>query len=424
MTLFLRIQERYQEALKTFDPLQGTWILNVIDPIHPKSGNANPHWLRIILFISILFVPVIVCCSLGNSTFGGMFYGAGSLTADISFFSILLFLIISATLIPIARRIIGSLINELFRLGVVDDDIKNFDPSTMKLNPLLRILERLSRVNGYCGFIWFLLMLTDQVLVYRFAFLDSGIDRWATSDIVPGSAFYFMAGAMKQPNIAGLWQFIVVGPIILFLMIVIARLVVVFACLCVKVSDNPGLNITPAHPDGSGGLNAIGQTALFLSLFTFALGLDLAGITLNEIVVNRLFIAANTPVSENMKIQYILWILYFIFGTLLFLLPLIPLRKRLAEAKRKYMLEAIDLHTIAERAHRKDITAGEFNPNSLQGLGALDGLFRAAHEMAVWPFDSKTAIRYGSLLISPFAPIVADQIPNIFLWIKTYLGMT
>jgi hypothetical protein len=60
---------------------------------------------------------------------------------------------------------------------------------------------------------------------------------------------------------------------------------------------------------------------------------------------------------------------------------------------------------------------------AIKELGTLNSLYTTTNAMAVWPFDTKTAIRYGGLLISPLSPIVASQISNITKWIKSYLGM-
>jgi len=423
MTIFLNQQKKYNDAPVAYDPLAKTWMFSLIDPWPSNKANADPQWLRIAIFVAILFIPLPLCCFTGSPTFGGSFIGKGSFTADIGIFAILLFLIISASLLPVARRVLGDLPNELLRHGVVNEEILDFDPRTMKLRPILRILEWLSRVDGYRGFIWFILLLIEQLAVYRFAFLNDALQRWITSDLSPGTAMYFLAGNLKQPTVAGFWAFIVWGPTILYLMIIIARLLVVFACFCIKVSKNRGLNIMPSHPDGTGGLSAIGQTALLLSLFTFALGIDLAGITFNELVTNKVFSLPDDPISSNMKIVIILWLLYLGIGTILFILPLVPLRKKMSEAKRNYLLNIIQLRVAAEDAMQKDISVGEFPSDALKELGTLNSLYTTTNAMAVWPFDTKTAIRYGGLLISPLSPIVASQISNITKWIKSYLGM-
>lgn len=415
--------DRYSTALETYDPLRGTWMLGAIDPWPRKREYAAPYWLRIVCFLVIIFLPMPISCFYGSPTFGGKFFGKGSFTADIGVFSIFLFLIIATTLLPIGRRLIGTLINELVCNGTVDGEIKQFDPLTMEKGPLLWFFEWASRVEGFRGILWFSLMLIDQVVVYWSVVLKDGTGIWNRSDAIPGTVMHFLSVGGSQPNIAGLWMFMVFGPTILYLMIVIARLIVVYACLCKNISDSKTLRIIPSHPDGTGGLSPIGKTSLFLSIFTFALGVNLAGITLNELVIIKVFRSSGDIVSSTPIMLIALWIMYFIIGTALFMLPLFPLRSRMSEAKQLYLAEVISLYDKAELNHRIDLKEGIFRPDALQGLGTLDSLYRSAEKMAVWPFDSTTILRYGGMLISPVLPIIADQIPVIVFWIKKYLGL-
>ncbi|MDA8104601.1 MAG: hypothetical protein M0Z71_04400 [Nitrospiraceae bacterium] len=422
MTFFLCQSKRYRQALETFDPLKGTWAIGIFDPWPKSLIDGRLSWLRITATVIFLFMPMVLFSSLPLSTTGGKMFGAGSFTADIGIFSILLFLIIAVTLLPIARRILGDLINELIRLGIVDEGLRSFDPKTIAAKGPLHWLEWLSRVNGWRGLIWYSLMLIDQVVVYWVVILRDANPTWLSADALPGSLLYFLSVGSRQPNLAGLWAFLIWGPFILYLLVVISRLVVVFACLCSAVALNPNLVISPNHPDGSGGLSIIGHCALFFSLFTFALGVDLAGITINEIVINKVF-RASAVSSANLKLIFVLWLLYLVLGTVLFFVPLAPLRGRMQEAKRFYILKALQLRFGAERRHRSALDKGEVRSDAIQEIGALDGLIRTATSMAVWPFDHKSFMRYAGLLISPLTPLVLNRIPHVFAWFKTYLGL-
>ena len=423
MFFFLGQRERDREALETFDPLRGTWLLGYLDPRQAGDSKATPSWLRVGGVILVIFLPMAVLAAIPSPLFGGKFIGKGSLTADIGIYSVLLFLIVSAALIPIGRRMIGDLMNELQRLGIVDRRILAFEPRRSSGNIILRSLEWLSRVDGYRGMIWFILMLADQLVSYFMVVLKDANPTWQSTAAVDGSILGFLSVGVRQPTLAGLWAYIVWGQCILYLMIIIARLLVVFACLCEFVASNRELKILPNHPDGTGGLRPIGLTALFFSLFTFAGGIDLAGLTINEFVIDRVFRAADQQSTSNLRVLFVLWVLYFVFGTALFLLPLLPLRRRMAEAKRSYLLKVSGLIATAARDHDHDLEKGIFRPDSLQGHVALDGLFRAADEMAVWPFDRKTFARYGGLLVSPLIPVFADRLPLLVAWFKSYVGL-
>lgn len=421
MSLFLCFSQRYRTALDTFDPLKGAWLLDLLDPVSSARPDASPSWRRVIAFILILFLPLVLFSAIPSASFGGMLTGKGSLTADIGLFAVLLFLIIASFLLPIGRRLIGDLINELERQGIVDDTIRKFDPQTVATGKLLRFFEWLSRVNGYRGFIWFVLMLCDQVVVYFLAIMTDANPMWHTAPAVYGTMLNSLSVEGRQPNFAGLWAFVVWGPFILYLMIVIARLIVVFACLCYHVAANKGLNVVPHHPDGIGGLGLIGQAALFYSLFTFALGIDLTGLTLGELVINRVFRTTQQPITTNLKILLALWILYFAFGTALFFIPLLPLRRRMADAKHKCLLHLQNLLVNTTKKHSESLTQQINHPESLQVFEALDNMYRRTNGMAVWPFDRGTLVRYGGLLISPFLPVLGDQFSNMVAWVRAYL---
>ena len=301
----------------------------------------------------------------GDPTVGGRMFGKGSFSADIGILGAWFFFILSASLLPIGRRKLPHLVNELLRRGIVDAEILDFNPRKRPLGPLLRLLEWLSRMDGRRGMIWFSLMLADQIVVYWTVLLGDGTPRWIKADAVPGSLFYFLAVGGEQPNLAGLWAFLVTGPVILYLMMVVARLLLLFACLCAHIAANKGLNIVPCHPDGIGGLGLIGKTALFLSLFTFTLGVDLAGLTVNELVINRVFPAPTDPATSNLTVLLVLWVLYFVVGTLLFFAPLAPLRRRMAEAKSNYLRSALSLYSREESPCR--------SPNGRSSSGRLTG---------------------------------------------------
>ncbi len=92
---------------------------------------------------------MVILSAIPSAVSGGKLLGMGSLTADIGNISVLLFLVISISLLPIGRRLLGVLINELETQGVVDSNIRDFDPRIACRGRFLRGIECLSRVEGY-----------------------------------------------------------------------------------------------------------------------------------------------------------------------------------------------------------------------------------------------------------------------------------
>jgi len=159
------------------------------------------------------------------------------------------------------------------------------------------------------------------------------------------------------------------------------------------------------------------------AVFTFILGVDLAGMMINEFIVNDVFRPEAALGGTNLLIVYGLCGIYLALGSALFFLPLLSLREKMAEHKREYLIEANNLYVVASRRHQTEISHQDIQPDSLQGLGALHAMIRSAEEMAVWPFDRKTFIRYAGLLIAPLTPILSRQSPQIITWVKGFVGL-
>jgi hypothetical protein len=418
MSIFLRQSERYETALATFDPFGGAPLLEILDPGIRRSGAPLP-WFRIALSISVIFLPLVICSGVPSITLGGRLFGIGGLFADAGIYGYFIFGAGSLVLIPISRRVLGDLISELARLGIASDDLRSFSPDTVDKGPMLEFLEWLSRVSGYRLPWWFFLCMVFNINGCYGNLLDNRLN-WGTSRRTFGSLFYRLGIGIEQPNVAGLWLFVVVGPIIGCLVVVAGRLLVVFACLCRQVAANGALRIVPSHPDNTGGLKPVGQVALLLAVFSFLVGLSLAGITANEIMMQRIFHVAS---AQNEVGLVFMWMSYLILALALFLLPLLPLRDRMAAAKRGYLIDSRLLRNAVEADHQEDLRVHRFRPEVLEGLVAIDALSEKAEEMGIWPFDRKTFIRYAGLLISPLAPVATEQLPKALHFLKVYLGV-
>lgn len=422
MSIFLSLSERFTDALETFDPFRGEWFSRIVDPRPGTRAGSKPSWGRLGTVALLLIGPVWLFSAIPSSLTGGSLVGPGGLVSDVGFYSITFWVVATLALLAIARRILGDLMNELIRRETVDISLRTFRPSSARVSKALRFLEWLSRPAGLRGLIWYFLLLADQLAIY-YVYLTDGRATWYTSAAAPGTCFYAWRFGKEQPNLAGLWCIFVIGPIGLYLVVLVARLFVVFACLCSEVARNRHLRICPSHPDKTGGLLPIGQVALLLSLFTFILGFDLAGLTANEYALNAVFRPAASYGQTNLKILSALWAAYAVLGPLLFFLPLFPLRRRMAAAKRSYLLEANDLHVSAARKHQEDVRCDAFRPTALQGLVALDALMDAGAQMSIWPFDQRTFVRYAGLLVAPLVPMILQQMPRALRFLKAVLWL-
>lgn len=420
MSIFLCASQRFQDALETFDPLEGDPLLACFDP-WVRGRSARIRWSRTATFISVLIFPIFLFAAIApSSSFGGVLFGKGGLIADIGVWGQAIFVAVGLALVPVARRLLGDLLNELVRLGAVDPGILVLKPRT-EPGRLLRALEAIVRVGRGRTTLYLLLVLVGLALTYRFDLLN-GMQTWHNAALQPGSFLSRLGVGHFQPNAAGLWFYLVFNVFGLwYLALLVGRLWLMFAFICAATARQASLEILPSHPDGAGGLRPVGQVALFLSLFTFLYGLSLAGTTANRLIWGTVFAVSARDVPLEM--MYLNWAMYLTIGTMLFFLPLLPLRRCMALRKRQYLVEMLRFQRQAEREHEAQRKAQEFNSATLQKIGTLDSLIERATEMAVWPFDRKTFARYAGLLVSPLLPLLAKQLPEIIAWFRAYLGL-
>ena len=423
MSIFLRLSDRYEKALETFDPLAGEPLFRLLDPWPNKRESAAPQWLRVFLFILLVYAPMWLFCAVPSLTVGGNLLGTlkngvrlqDGIVRDYGLYGMLFFASVSIPLILLSRRLLGALVLEVVELGIVGPEFKSFIPSSKDNGRVLRFLEWATRLSTSKGLVLWLVFVASHSLAYRAALVDR-FSHWTFALNQPGSFFYFWRTSAGQPNLAGLWAFCVFFPLLPYLILPIVRLIVIFACMCSELARAERLRIIPAHPDGTGGLKPIGEVALFQTLFFLAVGLDLMALTANELLATR----AAGHISSSEVILASMWVGYLLAGSLLFFLPLLPLRARMMAAKRRFLIEALVLKSSAERMSEADMGKVTFRPDTLQGLVALDLQIQSASDMAIWPFDRKTFLRYAGLFISPLAPFVVDHFPEALKYLKEW----
>lgn len=425
MSLFTRQKERYAEALKTFDPFEDEPLLKLLDPLPPKAErrteNCQVKYWRVLLAFLVFAGPVVMLCLVPNPTAGGNFSNVGGISRDIAFFGQCLFGAVVLILLILGRRVLGDLINELVRTGVITrETFKDFDLRNAVRSRWLRGLEWLSRVGWRRAGIWWTFAFLGVMQAY-FSFISEERGGWHTSAAQPGSLLFPLHIGKWQPNFAGLWTFSVWAAYLTWLVVLGTRLFVAFACICRTLAEEEKLGIIPSHHDGVGGLMFVGQTSLFLSLLTVTTGIDLAALTVGELI----FIKTVHPLTDtNVWRISLMWGLYLTLGPLLFFLPLVPLRAKMADAKRRFLHDTHVIYAAADRRFRQHFREHKLGPESLGEHAALGQLIAAAEKMAVWPFDRETFLRFTSVIFGPIAPVLFEQAPRVLNWIKSYLHLS
>ena len=417
----IREQSHSKKELNVFDPLPSELLLRLIDPVFGKAGlkmSSSRGYLRGVLLWLCLITPVVITVELSPVIGERGLFGQSGLARDIGFYANSLFLLVGLLAIVAGRRFVGRLASELVANKIVGPGLlQRFSPEGTS-GGFFRLLERITRLGKCQSALWLLGITFQQVHVY-WKFLSEGTPRWYIEPAVPDTFFYLLHVGTSQPNMAGLLVFLVVNPITGYLLVVMARLFVVFACFCRALSEDPSLLIHPVHEDRAGGLQPVGRASLFHSLFTFIVGLQLVGLTLSELVTNALY--RKGELSYNLKLLMVLGAAYLFLGTLLFFLPVWSMRARMAEAKGRFLQAVNCLYADTCVRLQKMVQDGVVDDEIVKENETLGKLIQNASLMAVWPFDKSTFMRFSGILVTPLSPLIADQLPRVLDWLKSYL---
>jgi len=412
------------ESPDRFAPVKGDsifrWDEQIATVPTPHSLLACVPVRRVLVFSGAVILPEIICSLIPNITAGGKFWGTGGMYNSIGPFSQFFAFICCLMLLPVGRRLIGNVLQDLAKNGVV---VRPRDGGLVQTGGhgwFLQFAEAATRQTPLRCAGWLLAIFVWNTLFLYASFLSDRKQDWLTSPATPGSWFYSLHVGPEQPNLAGILHQFLFCVVFGYLLVVVARLFIVFACVCRSIADDESLHIIPTHPDGTGGFLPVGRASLFLSLFTLLAGIATAGLTFQVFLD-----AANTggTISDQgmFKGVIVLWSLYVILGPLLLFLPLWPLRCVMIHAKREYLHGAKQLYRKAELEHRAHIERGLFDSAALEGQTCLATLIEVAANMGVWPFDRKTLLRFAGVFLSPLIPVISSQWAKIYPLVHSYL---
>jgi hypothetical protein len=212
----------------------------------------------------------------------------------------------------------------------------------------------------------------------------------------------------QRLTIAGYWYFFVSLTIFRFLLLRWVFRVVVWYRFLWQVARRVPLQLNALHPDGSGGIGFLANSAFAFQPLLLALTVSVSGIIGNKIWHD----GARLP---QFKLEIIAWILLLM---LMVLTPLCFFIMKLAAAKRagareygivasRYVAEFrrkwIEGHAPAEEA-----LIGSADIQSLADLGNSFGVVR---EMRLVPFSRATVVPMVIMTALPFAPLLLTIIP-------------
>ncbi len=392
-------------SLARFDPLPDEPLCKLIDPrtaARTVSPAGRPRWGRLAAVWAMLALPTVAFAwlqpSLGFDRLGSGVVKDRGLLTDVDLYSMWVIWALYLLLIVLARRMIGSLIITLERTEVVGAR----EPGGWKIEPRRRWLawlEWFTRLSPIRTALWAVFLLELNVLMNVPGTMADGLQTWRSDPLTAETLFSFFHQGREQANLAGLWHVGIASAFAGYLLLILCRLYVVFACMTDVIAGDPTIQIRPAHPDGTGGLLPVGRASLFMALGVFASGLGLTAIALQGYATGQ---------SMN-AVFYLLCVLYVLVGPMLFVLPLTRLRRVMMDAKQRYLLHADHLYQVADARHAQHVSSLEVRPEELQGQQALSEIINRAAEMTVWPFDRRTFRRFVALLATPLLPLLKEM---------------
>lgn len=159
------------------------------------------------------------------------------------------------------------------------------------------------------------------------------------------------------------------------------------------------VKVTPLHPDRAGGLRILGDYVLSTALIVGAVGLFFGmGIIRRE--WNPSIITAEF---------YVLMAVYFFLAPLFFFLPLIQVHRRMAEAKRKLLIEIAEQFDIEYRKLLNSLKNDQMDSNLIQRVEAIQKIYRIANDSPEWPFNLEIISKYSAAVVFPvLLPVIVQ----------------
>jgi hypothetical protein len=414
VSVFHPLLRQPDRALARVDPFSGEPLLQRIDP---ASDHGHVTWHRVAGFWALMWMPTVVFAIVqpahGFARLGAGTLGDGGLRSDVDVIGMWGLWACYLTVIVLGRRLVGALL-----IALEDDDLierrrQTWTPA--RRGWLLGWLEAITRLTPRRCIYWWGGLILLNLAANQTAALAVAQDSWRVDPSTPGTLFYWFGTRVHQPNFAGFWHLVVASGTAGYLMLLLSRLYVVFACLSSDIAEDPSLRIIPTHPDGTGGLLAIGQAALFMSLAIFVSGLGLTVIATQAILTK-------TPVSGYFVV---LCAAYLIVGPILFVLPQAPLRRAMLDARRQYLNRIQKVFHAMHARHQEELAAERVESRTLQDKNTVSTLMQRADDMSVWPFDRRTFRRFFGLLVAPVLPALSPIIRDypIKEIVQAWLGL-
>jgi hypothetical protein len=168
------------------------------------------------------------------------------------------------------------------------------------------------------------------------------------------------------------------------------------------------ISLQPFHPDHCGGLRPVGQLGLRNQYTVTILGLN--------IVVLAATVWEKLPHDfGHVAIIASATAAYLILGPIVFMGPLLPFHQCMDREKQRAL--AIVVERLRQEFNRisKQIPAGQFTAREALFVARLRKFGGTIEDLPVWPFDSRTLVRFASAYVIPIVAAVGEPIVSLLI---------
>jgi hypothetical protein len=357
--------------------------------------------MQAIIFLAVCWLPLAAYALLHGS-----FWTGNIKTSFITHFDTQARLLIALPLLILCESRVRAQLSKIFVQFSESEIIAKAEEQRYRY-----IVEHNMRFlrSGWTDIALLLLCYLQVFLVFSYETTDfSSLFSWQTAE----------QQGVRSLNFAGRWNEFVSRPLMLFIMYRWLLRTIVWGNIMRKIS-NLNLNLYPLHPDQLGGLGFLGFTLGFFSPVAFAISAVVAGHFADFILLANMHLA---------DLKFI-FIVYLVFITLLFSLPLIAFTKALGNARENAIFKYYDLTAgmhrelvkrISEKGYK--VEQQDLDTQHYSAVCDFNGLIVNALQMKSLPFSLKDLLPLWIATIIPFVPVILIEIPFVEI-LKTLSGL-
>ena len=372
-----------------FSLVQGGPLFQLLRRAHLYGDGLTLLQRRVVLFAAVAWLPLLVFSALGGELLGGS--AAIPFLKDVDVyvkFLVVIPLLVIAELV--VHQFLRPIVAQFLKQDLIPESARpGFDAAVASAlrfrNSVLAEVLLMAFVYGF------------GVLVLWRHFMVLNTTTWYATPSAGGSTL----------TLTGMWYGFVSLPIFQFLVVRWIYRLLIWARLLWQVSRLE-LTLVPTHPDRAGGLGFLSNVLYAFLPLAVAFGALLAGNLANRI----LYAGAKLP---EFKMQIAAAVIFLV---LIFVGPLLVFGGRIAQVKRKGLLEygALAQQYVRDfdtKWLRGGVEANEtpLGSEDIQSLADLANSFEVIRTMRMAPVAVQDIILVALSVLLPIAPLLLTVMP-------------